>query len=395
MIDYGTQALETGEGINFARIRQDRFLRVLQVMERHGVDALLLSRANNAHYVTGALHLWTAGRKGFSPVVIVIRERREAYMTGWSADYGVPDSMPAGHIIPGRWDPSNFMSALKPVLSLFAKGTVGVDAMSEQWSAFLSGAFPQMALANGETLMREARWTKTPEEIACIKTAVGIAEGALAATLPLVKPGVREKELLGAFEHRAAELGAPLAVAQGGFCVQPRHRDGFFNTGAETPPLRQIASDLQLSGGDLVTLCGGVSYAGYEADIGRTWPCAYPSPLNAPQRDLSKRWLEAYQSMSEECRPGRTAADLRRAFERVAPLPHAPVAHGTGLGYEPPIVGSGTSRALEERWTLEPGMVLVLQPYVWKEGVGGFWAKETVCITTDGHRQLTSFLHPI
>ena len=97
--------------------------------------------------------------------------------------------------------------------------------------------------------------------------------------------------------------------------------------------------------------------------------------------------------MAEQCRPEKTAADLRRAFQKTELLPETPIAHGAGLGFEPPMVGIDLGVEVDEASVLQAGMVLVLQPYVWEEGVGGFWAKETVLITAQGHERLTTLPH--
>ena len=42
---------------------------------------------------------------------------------------------------------------------------------------------------------------------------------------------------------------------------------------------------------------------------------------------------------------------------------------------------------------MEPGMVVVLQPYLWEAGVGGALGKETLLITTNGPERLSRFPH--
>ncbi|MEE9285660.1 MAG: M24 family metallopeptidase, partial [Dehalococcoidia bacterium] len=60
------------------------------------------------------------------------------------------------------------------------------------------------------------------------------------------------------------------------------------------------------------------------------------------------------------------------------------VAHGIGMGFQPPVVGTYLGEAVEERYELKRDMVLVLEPYTWRDGVGGFQAKQMVHITADG-----------
>lgn len=130
-------------------------------------------------------------------------------------------------------------------------------------------------------------------------------------------------------------------------------------------------------------------YSGYAADVGRTWHVGPLAP-SGRQKELFARWRQVRDSMIAECRPGRTIDDLRTAFEKYESLTQFPIAHGLGLGYEPPIVG-GIGPNFAPQSELSAGMVIVIQPYVWKEGVGGILGKETVLINGSGHEVLTRF----
>ena len=66
-----------------------------------------------------------------------------------------------------------------------------------------------------------------------------------------------------------------------------------------------------------------------------------------------------------------------------------PVAHGLGLGFDPPVV-TPQLRTTAAAEVLEPGMVLAVTGYVWQEGVGAVFGREAVHITDDGPEVLTS-----
>jgi Xaa-Pro aminopeptidase len=66
-----------------------------------------------------------------------------------------------------------------------------------------------------------------------------------------------------------------------------------------------------------------------------------------------------------------------------------PVAHGLGLGFDPPVVTPDLRITAAEE-ILEPGMVLSVTGYVWQEGVGAVFGREAVLVTADGPDVLTS-----
>ena len=55
---------------------------------------------------------------------------------------------------------------------------------------------------------------------------------------------------------------------------------------------------------------------------------------------------------------------------------------------EMPLVGTDLGEPFDEQFVLEAGMVLVLEPVAWEDGVGGYRAEEIVAITDTGWRPL-------
>ena len=96
-----------------------------------------------------------------------------------------------------------------------------------------------------------------------------------------------------------------------------------------------------------------------------------------------------WDRLADACGPGHPASDLLAAYEAAGePLPAMPVAHGLGLGFDPPVV-TPQLRATAAEEVLEPGMVLAVTGYVWQEGVGAVFGREAVLVTADGPEVLT------
>lgn len=376
----GTAALETGDPIDFTRLRRDRFRRVLASMDRHGVHVLILSKPDNARYASGARPLWTAGRGGFSPRAVVLRDGEALHLMSYS-DYLVPAEIPRERIFAPSWNPEEILTQIKRITGKAHGLRIGVDQMSPSFHRMLVTALPKATFVNGSSVMNEARKIKTAEEAACLVTATAIAEAALVQTMDTLNPGVEERALLGIFERAATRYGVTVATTQGGFCVQP------LEPNASDIPFSRMVSGRPVHAGELVSMNGGILYNGYAGEAGRTRAC--DSAPSARQQALLTRRDEALSAMLDQCRPGRTVGELRRAFECIAPLPNFPIAYGIGLGMEAPLIGIGLGDGADAE-PLQAGMALALQPYTWERGAGGALSKEVVLITEEGHRLLSA-----
>jgi Xaa-Pro aminopeptidase len=230
---------------------------------------------------------------------------------------------------------------------------------------------------------------KTDDEILCIRTAVAVAEASLSAAIAALHPGMRERELLGAFVERMGDFGLTTLAMEGIFTATEPHHDG------QPLRLRRVASDRAVDEGALVALCGGVMFAGYEGSLGRTHPCLGRGhrAATAAQRDLHGRWNRIWHHLADACQPGNTGADLRAAYEASGePLPPFPIAQSVGIGVEAPIAGSGLGAEFDAQWQLQPGMVLQLAAYT-AGSPGGVFGMETVLIHDNGHEVLSTLSH--
>jgi Xaa-Pro dipeptidase len=226
-------------------------------------------------------------------------------------------------------------------------------------------------------VMATARRTKTPDEITCLDVGSAIAEAALSALEDALAPGISERELLAVYYERVASLGAPVPPSESVCFATPAHGPVMF---------RHLPSERPVGDGELVVLAPGALYAGYEAGLARTRVAGRSGPPGTAE--LASRCAQGMDALIAACRPGNTGADLYRAWDGVG-NDESPVAlvHGLGLGAEPPLVGWG--RGSNE--TLEEDMVLCVQSWVAKDGVGGCLERATVRIDSGGPTTMTRY----
>jgi Xaa-Pro aminopeptidase len=356
-------------------LRIGRRERALEQMEAHDLDVLVLGRQANVRYVTGAPQLWIAGTRPFGPVCVMLRGTGEIYLMS-TDDEGVPDEIGHDRLYGLAWNPMTLIDVLKNIDGALTARRVGTDAITPTFATLLPLAFPKAEFVDAELAMRSARRVKTPDEVAAMSTAVRVAEAGVAAAVAELKPGMSEQALAGAVLE---------AMAAGGVST-PATQDAAWVTSREHP--WRASGDGQVRSGDLVAVAAGALADGYVAEVGRTWPVGDID--NGSTGKLYQRSDELWDRLIAACCPGAPATDLLAAYDLAGePLPPMAVAHGLGLGFDPPVI-SRQLPATAEREQLDPGMVLALTGYVWQEGLGAVLHRDTVVITDSGPEVLTA-----
>ena len=303
--------------------------RCLAEMASRDLDALFLGRESNARFVSGATRLWLQGARAFAPTCVVVRATGAVHLLSIT-DAGVPPSLPVEQLYPTSWNPMRLVETIAAIDGVRAARHIGVDGMTPMFEQLIGAVLPDAELADGEAALRAARRVKQPDEIDGIRAAVAMAEDAFGVALTALRPGVRERELVGVFEARMATLGSSTPAYEGTFCVVDG--DG---------PIRRITSERVIEDGDLVAMSAGVLRGGWEGSLARTVVCGAPS--DAQRRRLADRAAERAAHLAG------LAAGTRVGAVRDAIGPGR--IFGVGLGYE----------GLADDDVLEPGMVVGIE----------------------------------
>ena len=324
----------------------ERRARALSAMADAGIDALVLGREANARYVSGARRLWLAGARAFAPGCVLVAGTGDVHLLS-SSDDGVPPDVPIEHLYPITWNPANLMARLAAIPGLRAARRVGVDSLTPLMESLLAATFPNSELVDGQSVMLTARRHKLSGEVDAIRRAVAVATEALDSVIAIARPGVSERELLARFEQCMCELGTTTPAFEGTF-------------GHAFP------SDRALAAGGRVVFDAGVLVDGYEGGLARTIVCDEPQAHTTPADDLFTTLLDAVK-------PGANGADLWAAWDATGiARPTQPIAHGVGLGLEPPLVGDDDD-------VFTSGMTISV-----RAEVDGWVRRDTVVVTDSG-----------
>ena len=390
--------------VDVTRLRRERHARLQAEMVRQGVDALVLLHAPHVGYATGqpARGVDVTVAAFDRPVAVVVAGQERPHLFG-----GVPDGLDVEVHPPVRPELDEGAAQLAAELAAVVGPMTGRRvAVDEQTGAVLrAGVLDGVDVVDAAHVVGGAKLTKTADELACIAEAQRRNERAMVAVQAALRPGATRAELAGTFLAELAAAGgpddgdgAPANMIDPIFQAVPRRvADGprtttggvAFPTGVDHGPFAE---------GDLVWVDTGVAHLGYASDFGRTWVVGRdPTP---DERELFAGWAAVMEATLAAVGPGSTGGDLCRAAGSVGVdagpgsrgrpwLAHFYLAHGVGIeSAEMPLVGTDLGPEFDDALVLSPGMVLVLEPVVWREGVGGYRSEEIVAVTGDGWRHL-------
>jgi Xaa-Pro aminopeptidase len=377
--------------VDAGRMRRERHARLQAELERHGVEAALLLHGPNVAYATGeAVRGVDVSHATFErPVALVVAGEGRPHLLTDHADPALDvERRPA--VWPELDDGADALArVLGEVVGPLAGRRVAVD---EQTGAMLrAGLLDGADIVDASSVVGAARLTKTGDELACIAEAQRRNEDAMAAIQDTARTGATRSEVAGAFLARLVDLGVEANLIDPIFQPMPRRVIDGPRTTIETVAFPTGVGDPTFDRGDIVWVDSGIDHLGYASDFGRTWVIGRDP--DAAERRLFERWCDVMVAVLEVLKPGVTGGDLCRAAEAANGgrpwLPHFYLAHGVGVeSAEMPLVGTDLGPEFDDRLAMAPGMVLVLEPVIWDDGVGGYRAEEIVAVTEAGWRHL-------
>lgn len=224
--------------------------------------------------------------------------------------------------------------------------------------------------------LRPLRWVKDLAETAALDQAARIAAEAFEAIVPLIRPGVAERDVALELEFAMRRLGA-----------EEKSFDTIVASGLRGALPHGVASSKIISSGDLVTIDFGARWSGYHSDETIT---VAVGPVSARLREIFDVVLEAHDRAMDAVRPGAALRDIDSiARDYISARGYGDyfghsLGHGVGLEvHEHPAVSAQSEVLAEE------GMVVTIEPGIYIPDLGGVRIEDMVCVTADGYRRIT------
>jgi Xaa-Pro aminopeptidase len=390
-------AVDWEQRVDFPRLRRERLERTRSALNASDLGAVLLFDQNNIRYVTST-HIGEWARDKSARCVLLPRvgepvlwdfgsaaRHHQMYApwlpeSSWRAGVssmrgampeqtGVPDLL-AGHVYDELREHG------------LEREPLGIDLTDMETLASLHRK--NIPTANAQPVMLAARKIKTEDEIALLDHAAAIVDAVYERIYELLRPGIREHEIVAEAQRLLFELGSEQVEAINAV------------SGDRCNPHPHVFSDRLLRPGDQAFFDIIHSFMGYRTCYYRTFCVggATQSQLDAYRQ--CREWLDA---AIELVRPGVTTDQIASVWPAAEDLGFASeeacfglqFGHGLGVGlYEAPMISR--LHSFHDPQEIEEGMVFALETYCpASDGRSAARIEEEVLVTAEGPEILTRF----
>ncbi|HBS28184.1 MAG TPA: hypothetical protein DEB06_01755 [Phycisphaerales bacterium] len=347
-----------------------RISRLRRVVRAKGLDALLITNANDIRYLTGfsGEDSWAIVTVGGAPGLVVI------------SDFRFQEELAA--LVP-------------PVRTLIRKGAItqaaiglvrdlrlariGLQAeyLTVATRAALSEGIGAKRVSDSVGLLDGLRVIKDEAEQAIIRKAVRVQEGAMQEVRGLIRPGMKESLVAAMLDFAMKSRGADSTSFETNVSAQangskPHHRP----------------DDTKLKRNSPLLIDWGARVQGYCSDMTRSFHLGRWSPV---MREVYKVVLDAHLAGIDAVRPGATGREVDAVARAVIDRAGYADKFGHGLGHGIGInIHESPRLASVSDTVLRPGMVVTIEPGIYLPGVGGVRIEDDIVVTDRGRRNLCS-----
>jgi len=393
----GHMSVDYEQRVDFDRLRKYRLDRAKAYLDASDCGAFLLFDFYNIRYTTST---WIGGALGDKMIRYTLLARGKDPVL-W--DFG---SAVKHHKLHSKWVPEEnyragflgFRGAVAPSAGLMQTAVAEIKSMLEEAGVadmpvgldiveppFLFEMQRQgLRVVDAQQLMLDARCIKSQDEITLLSQAAAMVDGVYQDIVDVLKPGIRENEIVALANKRLYEMGSDQVEAVNAI------------SGERCNPHPHNFTDRLIRPGDQAFFDIIHSYNGYRTCYYRTFGVG---SATAPQRDAYKQAREWMDRGIDGIKAGvgtdQVAALLPKAeefgFANEMEAFGLQFAHGIGLGlHERPIISRLNS--MKEPIELQVGMVFALETYCpATDGRSAARIEEEIVITEDGPQVLTLF----
>ncbi|MYL43183.1 M24 family metallopeptidase [Virgibacillus massiliensis] len=372
----------------------DRLVKTKHRMAKEGIDVLLITDPANMNYLSG----YDAWSFYVHQVLIVFLDEDQPYWIGRGQDASAAmhtSWLDKDHIYPYTDDyiqssdkhPMEFVSDFIKAKK-YDNQTIAAEFDAYYFTAQnfikLKDNLPNAIFKDGTNLVNWIRIIKSEQEIAFIKNAAKIAEGAMTAAFESIEPGVKQSDAAAAIAH-----------------AQIRGTDNFggdypaivplLPTGDKTSACHLTWTDDPFVQGDPVIIELSGCYKRYHSPLARTIFLGIPDENIQYIADVV---VEGINYTLDAIKPGITCEEVeavwRKTVERSGIKKDSRLGYSMGLNYPPDWGEHTASLRAGDKTVLQENMTFHMIPGIWLDHMG-VEISESFRVTEKGCEVLAEF----
>ncbi|MGQ0849319.1 MAG: M24 family metallopeptidase [Actinomycetota bacterium] len=394
----GVMGVDWEARVDFERLRQYRLGRVRRMLEAFDLGAVLLFETSNIRYATATQIGYWAFNKGERWALVAREGRPKIWDFGSAAKahrLQLPNMYDAENSVGGN---TGLQGAIGPETGLHARAVREIKSALEEFGVageklgvdlaetgvFLALQEAGLRVVDGQQALMRAREIKSEDEITLLTQACAMVDGVYQGIYEMLKPGIRESDVV-AFAHaRLFEMGSEFVEAINSIA------------GERCSPHPHVFSDRLIRPGDQAYFDIIHVFNGYRTCYYRTFVVGRATQSQRDAFKQSREWMDAAIDL---VRPGATTDQIAKVWPRAEDFGFQDemdafglqFGHGVGVGlHERPIISRLNS--LETPVEIEEGMLFALETYApAADGRSAARIEEEVVVTADGCKVITLF----
>ena len=384
--------------VDFERLRQYRLARVQQMLAEFDLGAVLLFETSNIRYATATQIGYWAFNKGERWALVTRQGRPRVWDFGSAAKahrlqlphmYDTKNAVGGNTGLQGAIGPESGLHAraVKEISAALAEDGVagerlGVDLA--ETAVFLALQAGGLQVVDGQQAMMRAREIKSSDEVILLTQACAMVDGVYQDIFEMLKPGIRESDVVGMAHARLFGMGSEFVEAINSIA------------GERCSPHPHVFSDRLIRPGDQAYFDIIHVFNGYRTCYYRTFAVGRTTQAQRDAFKKSREWMDAAIDL---VKPGTTTDRIAKVWPRAEEFGFdsemdafgLQFGHGVGVGlHERPIISRLNS--IDSPVEIKEGMVFALETYApAADGRSAARIEEEVVVTKDGCKVITLF----
>ena len=394
----GIMGVDWENRVDFEGLRQYRLGRVRRMLEEFDLGAVLLFETSNIRYATATQIGYWAFNKGERWALVTREGRPKIWDFGSAAKahrlqlphmYDNKNSVGGNTGLQGAIGPETGLHdrAVREIKGFLEDAGVAAEKLGvdmAETAVLIALQQAGLNIVDGQQAMMRAREIKSNDEITLLTQACAMVDGVYQDIFEMLKPGVRESDVVGMAHARLFEMGSEFVEAINSIA------------GERCSPHPHVFSDRLIRPGDQAYFDIIHVFNGYRTCYYRTFVVGRATQAQHDAFKQSREWMDAAIDL---VKPGNTTDQIAKVwpeahefgFEDEMDAFGLQFGHGVGVGlHERPIISRLNS--LETPVEIKEGMLFALETYApAADGRSAARIEEEVVVTADGCKVITLF----